>query len=241
MCATGRCFSNCLQQYKKAYTKATALGDSNLSSKVPELLCPLCRGQVKGWTVVEAARKYLNRKKRACMLDSCSFFGSYRQLKKHTKANHPLGCCPRDVDPVLKEKWKALERERERSDVISTILSSTPGAMVLGDYVIEPPGRHHGGGIYDSDDYESDESLDEDDDDELFPLGNRGVMHYDEEYDLDYGSFDEDDRHGVFHRVGSAGAGGSRAVPAGSSFHRWLFGRAALRPRSGYRRGNGRR
>ncbi|CAN8246876.1 unnamed protein product [Cochlearia groenlandica] len=147
MCATGNRFSNCLEQYKKAYAK------DEKSGKAAELLCPLCRGQVKGWTIVENERKYLNSKKRACMKDNCSFFGSYRQLRKHVKAVHPRAK-PRAIDPVLEEKWKKLEVERERSDVISTLMSSTPGAMVFGDYVIEP----YNGAI--DHDYDSDESDD---------------------------------------------------------------------------------
>jgi hypothetical protein len=151
MCATGNRFSNCLEQYKKAYAK------DEKSDKPPELLCPLCRGQVKGWTVVEKERKYLNSKKRSCMNDECLFYGSYRQLKKHVKENHPRAK-PRAIDPVLEAKWKKLEVERERSDVISTVMSSTPGAMVFGDYVIEPyNGYDHQD---DSDDY-SDSSDDE--------------------------------------------------------------------------------
>jgi hypothetical protein len=88
MCATSRRFSNYLEQYKKSYTKVTPTegvrqenGSMDHSSfslhaeltyervEVPELLCPLCRGQVKGWTVVEPARKHLNAKKRTCMQD----------------------------------------------------------------------------------------------------------------------------------------------------------------------------
>ena len=157
MCATSHRYSNCLEQYKKAYTKVAStenseqwtwsMGDLDSSSlaagepgektEVSELLCPLCRGQVKGWTVVEPARKYLNTKKRSCMQEKCTFVGNYKELRKHVKAKHPLAR-PRAVDPILEEKWKRLECERERSDVISTIISSTPGAVVLGDYVLEP-------------------------------------------------------------------------------------------------------
>uniref|UniRef100_A0A2P2IK70 Uncharacterized protein n=1 Tax=Rhizophora mucronata TaxID=61149 RepID=A0A2P2IK70_RHIMU len=178
MCATSRRFSNCLEQYKKAYTKLCSIeglqqqngsmdnsgfnldsGQFNEKLEARELLCPLCRGQVKGWTVVEPARKYLNSKKRTCMQDKCSFVGTYKQLRKHVRTKHPLAR-PRAVDPVLEEKWKRLECERERNDVISTIMSSTPGALVLGDYVIEPGFR----GIYH--DYDSEDSLD----DGFFPL-----------------------------------------------------------------------
>ncbi|KAK4742165.1 hypothetical protein SAY87_000166 [Trapa incisa] len=156
MCGTSCRYSNCLDQYKKAYTKLTTsstleLGQgtadnpivisdsSSLSTQkceVPELACPLCRGQVKGWTVVELAREYLNGKERTCMHDNCSFVGTYRGLRKHVKAEHP-SARPREVDPVLEQKWRRLERERDHDDVISTIRSTMPGAMVFGDYVIE--------------------------------------------------------------------------------------------------------
>ncbi|XP_010538962.1 PREDICTED: uncharacterized protein LOC104813130 [Tarenaya hassleriana] len=164
MCETSSRFSNCLEQYKKAYTK------EEKTETPPQLLCPFCRGQVKGWTVDEDARKYLNSKKRACLQDNCTFVGSYKQLQKHVKAVHPRAR-PRAVDPVLEEKWKELEFERERSDVISTIISSTPGAMVLGDYVIEPYND-----VYDHHDDEDDD-LDSDsedslDDGGLFDLGS---------------------------------------------------------------------
>ncbi|KAG6655597.1 uncharacterized protein LOC122309951 [Carya illinoinensis] len=193
MCSTSHRYSNCLEQYKKAYTKITpvqssqhssgmmessssGLGHCNKKIEVSELLCPLCRGQVKGWTVVEPARKYLNAKKRACMQNDCSFVGSYKELRKHVRAKHPLAC-PRAVDPLLEEKWKRLECEREQNDVISTIISSTPGAMVLGDYVIEP----NYGGSYSDYDSDLDDYSDDYSDDSFFPLAslnhgqNRGI------------------------------------------------------------------
>ncbi|KAE9603262.1 hypothetical protein Lal_00008154 [Lupinus albus] len=158
MCQTSYRHSNCLDQYKKAYTKVTddsigdpgALLDTNSvvdKSEVAELACPLCRGQVKGWTVVEPVRDYLNAKTRSCMQDNCSFVGNYKELRKHVKAEHP-SARPRDVDPAHERKWRWLEWEREREDVISTVTSTMPGAMVFGDYVIE---RHHRND-FDSDD-----------------------------------------------------------------------------------------
>ncbi|PSS26742.1 G-protein coupled receptor 15 like [Actinidia chinensis var. chinensis] len=160
MCGTSSRYSNCLDQYKKAYTKMTSalhdqsshgLDDNSIvgqgstwpveKCEVTELACPLCRGQVKGWTVVEPARDYLNAKKRSCMQDNCSFVGTYKELRRHVRAEHPCAR-PREVDPALEQKWRRLEREREREDVISTIRSSMPGAMVFGDYVIE--GSHYG-------------------------------------------------------------------------------------------------
>lgn len=154
MCGTSYRHSNCLDQFKKAYTKvrSTQLDSivdnthnpelilpafsSSGKSEAMELACPLCRGQVKGWTVVELARKYLNNKMRNCMQDSCSFVGTYKELKKHVRSEHPCAK-PREVDPEMEEKWRVLEHERERQDVISTITSSMPRSVVFGDYVIE--------------------------------------------------------------------------------------------------------
>ncbi|XP_061373157.1 uncharacterized protein LOC133315537 [Gastrolobium bilobum] len=158
MCGTSFRHSNCLDQYMKAYTKIISsyngqamqgsmsnpglLQDSNTleKSEVSELACPLCRGQVKGWTVVEPVRDYLNAKKRSCMQDNCSFVGNYKELKKHVRAEHPLAS-PHTVDPAHEQKWRWLEWEREREDVISTVTSTMPGAVVFGDYVIE--GHHN--------------------------------------------------------------------------------------------------
>ncbi|KAF5444113.1 hypothetical protein F2P56_036617 [Juglans regia] len=155
MCGTSFRYSNCLDQYKKAYCKTISSNDGQHmhgsinnpivvpDSSLPierceatELACPLCRGQVKGWTVVELAREFLNEKKRSCMQDNCSFVGNYKELRKHVRVEHP-SARPREVDPILEQKWRRLERERERDDVISTIRSTMPGAMVFGDYVIE--------------------------------------------------------------------------------------------------------
>ncbi|KAH0898106.1 hypothetical protein HID58_047674 [Brassica napus] len=126
MCPTSTRFANCLDQYRKSH------GSEQLA-----LLCPLCRGQVKGWTVVEEARAHFNFKRRTCMQENCFFKGNFKKLKKHMSEKHPHAC-PRAIDPALETKWKRLERERDRRDVISTIMSLTPGAVVLGDYVIEP-------------------------------------------------------------------------------------------------------
>lgn len=179
MCGTSSRYSNCLDQYKKAYTKITCSSPHHpppltttdnspvmdpLSGwpvdkygEVSVLACPLCRGQVKGWTVVESAREFLNCKKRTCMNDNCLFVGAYKDLKKHVKSEHP-SAKPREVDPDQEQKWRRLEWEREREDVISTVTSSMPGSVVYGDYVIE---RNSYGS-------------DSDDDDEGFDVGGLG-------------------------------------------------------------------
>lgn len=101
-----------------------------------ELKCPLCRGTVNGWKVVEAAREYLNMKTRNCSHESCTFNGTYEQLRKHARRMHPTAR-PADVDPSRQRAWRHLEHQRDFGDVLSTIRSAMPRAVVLGDYVLE--------------------------------------------------------------------------------------------------------
>ncbi|XP_006658011.1 uncharacterized protein LOC102703702 [Oryza brachyantha] len=170
MCGTSYRHSNCLDQFKKAYTKGALLEElpantigTNLDSaplaagEKPEsvdLACPLCRGKVKGWTIVEPARSYLNGKRRTCMQDGCSFLGTYKELRKHVKSEHPLAK-PREVDPILEQKWRLLEIERERQDALSTITSTMGRAIVFGDYVLD---------LEDDDDDDLDDTESNDDD-----------------------------------------------------------------------------
>ncbi|XP_068642767.1 uncharacterized protein [Aristolochia californica] len=159
MCGTSYHFSNCLDQFKKAHAKLlpcngqgqvhgdlhhellenstyAAAADWLSKYEASELTCPLCRGQVKGWIVVEAARECLNAKKRSCVQDDCSFIGTYQELQKHVRVDHP-SAQPRKVDLLLEKKWRMLEQDREIEDVISTIRSSMPGAVIVGDFVID--------------------------------------------------------------------------------------------------------
>lgn len=174
MCDTSFRQSNCLDLLKKYYAKPAVTTSVEpqehlLSLKWPsckkseptELSCPLCRGDVKGLTVVEPARRYLNKKKRSCVQDGCSFVGTYKELKQHTKAEHRQAK-PWKVDPVLEAKWRALKTETELEDVMSIIRSSTPRAVVMGDYAIELDS----GGSSDMDDFDDDDDDDEFDDDD---------------------------------------------------------------------------
>lgn len=239
MCATSHRYSNCFEQYKKAYTKATSVqslqleannsnidlstGEPKDDTEVPELLCPLCRRQVKGWTVVEAARKSLNAKKRSCMQDDCSFVGNYKELRKHVRSKHPFAR-PREVDPLKEEKWKRFECERERSDVISTILSSTPGAMVLGDYVLEP--NDH---AFYSDEYDSDSEYLEDDFFSVRSIGLGRTGHFlpNIRYNQDRAADNFDVDHFGLQSVASTGS----AAVSGRGLHRILLGRSRRRRR----------
>ncbi|XP_076905346.1 uncharacterized protein LOC143561089 [Bidens hawaiensis] len=100
------------------------------------LKCPLCRGQVAGYEVVEEVRQYLNLKSRSCSQESCLFSGSYRELRRHARRAHPTAR-PSDVDPTRERAWRRLEHQREYGDIVSAIRSAMPGAVVFGDYAIE--------------------------------------------------------------------------------------------------------
>ncbi|XP_016482134.2 uncharacterized protein LOC107803051 [Nicotiana tabacum] len=110
--------------------------NGNPSDSKLKLKCPMCRGDVLGWKVVEEARKYLNRKSRSCSSESCSFMGNYSELRQHARRVHPTAR-PSDIDPSRQRAWRQLENQREYNDIVSAIHSAMPGAMVLGDYVIE--------------------------------------------------------------------------------------------------------
>uniref|UniRef100_A0A1J3G4L2 DUF1644 domain-containing protein n=1 Tax=Noccaea caerulescens TaxID=107243 RepID=A0A1J3G4L2_NOCCA len=157
MCGTSFRYSNCLDQYKKASAKlkpSSRAPPTVNKSELGNLTCPLCRGQVKGWTIVQPARNYLNLKKRICMQENCVFSGTFRELRKHMRVDHPCAK-PREVDPDVEQKWRRLEIEHDRDDAVTTIRSTMPGSMVFGDYVIEhgsdsDDGRNNGGGVIDA-------------------------------------------------------------------------------------------
>ncbi|KAG8072568.1 hypothetical protein GUJ93_ZPchr0006g46293 [Zizania palustris] len=181
MCGTSYRHSNCIDQFKKAYNNgalldelpANATGTSLDSAPLIvgektesiDLMCPLCRGKVKGWTIVEPARNYLNGKRTTCMQDGCSFVRAYNELRKHVKSEHPLAK-PREVDPILEQKWSLLEIERERQDALSTITTTMGRAMVCGDYVLD----------LEDDDNLDDVESDEDDSDNGHVTDNTGRM-----------------------------------------------------------------
>ncbi|KAF5726600.1 hypothetical protein HS088_TW22G00285 [Tripterygium wilfordii] len=112
------------------------LDGENLSESRLSLECPLCRGAILGWKVVEEARKYLNSKKRSCTRESCSFAGNYQELRRHARRLHPT-TRPSDVDPSRERAWRRLEHQREYGDIVSAIRSAIPDAVVVGDYAIE--------------------------------------------------------------------------------------------------------
>ncbi|KAE9604452.1 putative Zinc finger, RING/FYVE/PHD-type [Lupinus albus] len=85
----------------------------------PKVVCPLCRGQVKEWKVVEAARCFMNKKSRSCSCETCNFIGTYMDLRMHARLEHPLAR-PFEVDPERQHNWRRLERQRDLADLFST-------------------------------------------------------------------------------------------------------------------------
>ncbi|KDP32365.1 hypothetical protein JCGZ_13290 [Jatropha curcas] len=89
----------------------------------PTLVCPLCRGQIKEWIVMEPARHFMNAKPRSCACETCDFSGTYSDLRKHARVEHPL-VRPSQADPERQRSWRMLERQRDLGDLISTLHSS---------------------------------------------------------------------------------------------------------------------
>lgn len=90
------------------------------------LACPLCRGTINGWTVVKNARHFMNAKSRSCACETCDFNGTYTDLRKHARSEHPL-VRPNDTDPERQRNWRRLERQRDLGDLLSTLQSSIGG------------------------------------------------------------------------------------------------------------------
>ena len=88
-----------------------------------KLVCPLCRGKIKEWKVVEGARHFMNEKSRGCSCESCNFTGTYKDLRKHARVEHPLER-PSVVDPERQRNWRRLERQRDLGDLLSTLQNS---------------------------------------------------------------------------------------------------------------------
>lgn len=116
--------------------QVTGQVESAEASNSNELMCPLCRGAVKGWEIIKDARQYLDEKPRSCSREACAFSGTYGALRRHARRVHPT-TRPADVDPSRRRAWHRLENQREYGDIMSAIRSAMPGSVVLGDYVIE--------------------------------------------------------------------------------------------------------
>lgn len=149
MCDTDHLHSNCLDRFQIA-NKMSRGSDSLVTSDETSVanstiikpestskpLCPLCRGDVTGWIVLNEARIKLDEKKRCCEEEKCTFTGTYFELREHAQVEHPHAC-PSKIDPARQLDWENFQQSSEIIDVLSTIHSEVPHGVVLGDYVIE--------------------------------------------------------------------------------------------------------
>ncbi|XP_027331472.1 uncharacterized protein LOC113846917 isoform X2 [Abrus precatorius] len=145
VCDTNQLHSNCLDRFKNACGMPSSPVSDAVSTDNSEpvasddqcnLTCPLCRGEVSGWIVVDKARSHLDEKKRCCDEVGCKFMGSYLELQNHAQLEHPHSR-PSKIDPARQLDWENFQQSSEIIDVLSTIHSEIPRGVVLGDYVIE--------------------------------------------------------------------------------------------------------
>lgn len=145
VCDTDHLHSNCLDRFKSAYgmsspSTSDAISVTDIQQTVSadncRPTCPLCRGEVTGWIVVDKARLLLDEKRRCCEEEQCSFAGTYSELQKHAQLEHPHAR-PSKIDPARQLDWENFQQSSEIIDVLSTIHSEVPRGVVLGDYVIE--------------------------------------------------------------------------------------------------------
>ncbi|KAL5977770.1 hypothetical protein ACLOJK_036778 [Asimina triloba] len=148
MCDTGCTHSNCLNRFKHANGMPEAENVPSTSHAEPDgsmsvavhanvrPACPLCRGEVTGWVVINEARKLLNEKQRCCEEEQCKYVGNYLELLRHAEQSHPHAR-PSEIDPARQLDWENFQQSSELVDVLSTIHSEVPHAVVLGDYIIE--------------------------------------------------------------------------------------------------------
>lgn len=145
ICDTSQLHSNCLDRFKISCGMSSSLvsDETSIENKEPvvsddrcKLSCPLCRGEVSGWVVVDGARGFLDKKKRCCDEEQCSFMGSFLELQEHAQQEHPHAR-PSKIDPARQLDWDNFQQSTEIVDVLSTIHSEIPRGVVLGDYVIE--------------------------------------------------------------------------------------------------------
>ncbi|KAL6974304.1 hypothetical protein U1Q18_028485 [Sarracenia purpurea var. burkii] len=151
VCDTSHRHSNCFDQLHKSFSETSSstvphresiqyssdhsthdvviseAAVSNLpverSEKVSKLVCPLCRGQVTSWIVIDSARRFMNAKSRCCASETCDFSGTYKDLRRHARLVHP-SVRPSEVDLERQQNWRRLERQRDLGDLISTLSSS---------------------------------------------------------------------------------------------------------------------
>lgn len=114
ICDTSYRHSYCLDQFQRSASTSLA----SLTEQQTKLICPLCRGVVTGWDVVQPARKFMNSKTRTCALETCDFSGNYDELRKHARREHPSER-PSEATPTRQSNWERMEREQDIEDAFA--------------------------------------------------------------------------------------------------------------------------
>lgn len=122
ICNTSHRHSNCLSQFCTSADEQREASSSSKFRSQTKLVCPLCRGQISGWVVIEPARQFMNSKARSCPHEACDFSGTYVQLRNHTRREHPENR-PLQVDPSRLQEWMRLQRQTEMRDALCVYLS----------------------------------------------------------------------------------------------------------------------
>ncbi|MFS7992410.1 hypothetical protein Hanom_Chr12g01081881 [Helianthus anomalus] len=127
MCDTNPRNSNCLDQFY--------IQNMNKVTERTKLACPLCRGEINGWAVVDPARQFMDSKARNCSLATCDFIGNYTQLEEHASRVHPC-LTPTDVDPERELEWRRLEEDMGEQNMLNMQFEFDDDDDVDGDYVL---------------------------------------------------------------------------------------------------------
>ncbi|KAI3789660.1 hypothetical protein L2E82_02461 [Cichorium intybus] len=114
MCDTSSRHSNCFDQFRKSTMNPNSLQQQQQA----KLVCPLCRGQITGWIVVDPARHFMNKKPRSCSSETCDFSGTYTELRKHARRDHPC-VRPTEVNPDQELEWRILRENMEQQDMLN--------------------------------------------------------------------------------------------------------------------------
>lgn len=96
----------------------------NIEGRIPQIICPFCRGLIIACAVMHDVRLYLNKKVRICSVEDCNFYGNYVELRKHARREHP-NVKPLDTDPERQADWQRLMHEMDVRDTLNLVESES--------------------------------------------------------------------------------------------------------------------
>lgn len=102
---------------------------------VSVLFAEVC--MVLGWTSVKELSHYLwTRKLEAAFRNDAHFLATTRIFWGQPRRVHPR-TRPAYADPSRQRAWCCLEHQQDYGDTLGAIRPAMPGAIILGDYVID--------------------------------------------------------------------------------------------------------